>query len=74
MTTSSLLRTQDLHALLEACALARLGDALDALIAAEEARAATDAVAEYCAASFRRRRDAVRADHQAVIARIAAAE
>jgi hypothetical protein len=70
MTTSSLLRSQDLHALLEACALARLGDALDALIAAEESRAATDAVAEYCAAAFRRRRDGVRADHQAVLARL----
>jgi hypothetical protein len=71
MTASSLLRSQDVHALLEACALARLADALDELIAIEDARAATDAVAEYCAAAFRRRRDAIRAEHQTVLDRIA---
>jgi hypothetical protein len=71
MTASSLLRSQDVHALLEACALARLGDALDELIAIEDERAGTDAVAEYCAAAFRRRRDAIRAEHQAVLDRIA---
>ena len=72
MTASSLLRSQDMHALLEACALARLGDALDELIAIEDARSATDAVAEYCATAFRRRRDAIRAEHEAVLDRIAA--
>jgi hypothetical protein len=71
MTASSLLRSQDVHALLEACALARLGDALDQLIAIEDRRAATDAVSEYCAAAFRRRRDAIRAEHQALLDRIA---
>ncbi len=71
MTASSLLRSQDVRALLEACALARLGDALDELIAIEDERAGKDAVAEYCAASFRRRRDAIRAEHQAVLDRMA---
>ena len=66
METTTFVRTMELRALLEATAIARLVDALDALIDDAERRAPTDALAEHCAASWRRRRDALLSEHTAL--------
>jgi len=66
METMTFVRTMEVRALLEATAIVRLVDALDALIADADRRAATDALAEHCAASWRRRRDALLTEHAAL--------
>jgi hypothetical protein len=67
METTTFVRGLELRALLEATAIARLVDALDAIIAQAEPRAAGDAIAEHCVASWRRRRDALLAEHAALV-------
>ena len=64
------MRAHDVRALLELTALVQLGEALDELIARNEARPG-DAVAEHCAESFRRRREGVTAQRDALIASLA---
>jgi hypothetical protein len=67
METTTFLRGTEVRALLEATAIVRLVDALDQLIAGAEKLAATDAIAEHCAESWRRRRDALLAEHAALV-------
>jgi len=67
MDTMTFVRGLELRALLEATAIARLVDALDAVIAEAETRAAKDAIAEHCVASWRRRRDVLIAEHAALV-------
>jgi len=69
MDTMTFMRATEVCALLEATAIARLVDALDALIADAERRAPTDALAEHCAHSWRRRRDALLDEHAALVSR-----
>lgn len=61
------MRAHDVRALLELTALVQLLDALDELIARNEEHPG-DAVAEHCAESFRRRREGVIAQRDALIA------
>lgn len=68
METTTFVRSMQLRALLEANAIARLVDTLDALIADADARAADDIIAEHCATSWRRRRDALLNEHAALLA------
>ena len=70
MTVSSLMRAHDVRALLELTALVQLTEALDDLIVRNEMRPG-DAVAEHCAESFRRRREGVAAQRDALIASLA---
>jgi hypothetical protein len=67
METTTFIRGLELRALLEATAIARLVDALDAIIADAETRAHHDAIAEHCLASWRRRRDVLIAEHAALV-------
>lgn len=67
METTTFVRALDVRALLEATAIVRLVDALDGMIAAAEAAAKTDAIAEHCAISWRRRRDALMNEHAALV-------
>ncbi len=67
METMTFVRTMEMRALLEATAIARLVDAMDALIADAEARSANDALAEHCASSWRRRREALLSEHAALV-------
>ena len=66
METMTFVRAQEVRALLEATAIVRLVDAIDAIIAEAERNAAHDAIAEHCAASWRRRREALLAEHAAL--------
>ncbi len=66
METTTFVRTLEVRALLEATAIVRLVDALDALIEDAERRAPADALAEHCAISWRRRRDALLSEHAAL--------
>jgi len=66
-TMTAFLRGHEVRALLEATAIARLVGTLDQLIAEAELRAAEDAIAEHCAASWRRRRDALLGEHAALV-------
>ena len=63
METVTFVQGLEVRALLEATAIARLVDALDIIIADAEERAERDAIAEHCAGSWRRRRDALLAEH-----------
>ena len=67
METTTFLRAAEVRALLEATAIVRLVDAIDQLIADADRRAATDAIAEHCAESWRRRRDALLTEHAALL-------
>jgi hypothetical protein len=68
LEAESFLRAQELRALLEAAAVARLFDALEALIAQAEADTMRgDAIAEHLAASFRRRRADLVREHAALV-------
>ncbi len=67
METTTFVRTMELRALLEATAIVRLVDALDALIDDADRRAGKDALAEHCAVSWRRRRDALLSEHAALL-------
>jgi hypothetical protein len=67
METTTFLRATEVRALLEATAIVRLVDAIDQLIADADRRAATDAIAEHCAESWRRRREALLAEHAALL-------
>lgn len=67
METTTFVRAMDVRALLEGTAIVRLIDALDEMIAAADAKAAGDAIAEHCAASWRRRRDALVHEHAALV-------
>lgn len=67
METTTFMRAMELRALLEATAILRLVDTLDVMIADAEKRAKNDAIAEHCAASWRRRRDALLVEHAALI-------
>lgn len=67
METTTFVRTMELRALLEATAIARLVDTMDALIADADARSANDALAEHCAQSWRRRREALVHEHAALV-------
>ncbi|HEY0614725.1 MAG TPA: hypothetical protein VGC96_08790 [Candidatus Elarobacter sp.] len=66
METTTFLRGMELRALLEATAIVRLVDTFDQIIAEAEQKAATDVLAEHCAASWRRRRDALLTEHAAL--------
>jgi len=65
--TTTFLRAHELRALLEASAIARLVETLDGLIAEADSRASGDALAEHCALSWRRRRDALLGEHAALL-------
>lgn len=67
METMSFVRAHEVRALLEATAIVRLVDALDQLVAEADRNAHTDAIAEHCAASWRRRRDALMNEHAALV-------
>jgi hypothetical protein len=67
MEVASFVRTHDVRALLEATAIVRLVDAFDALIVQAEKTAASDAIAEHCAASWRRRRDVLLQEYRALL-------
>ena len=67
METMTFVRTLEARALLEATSIVRLVDAIDALIADAECRAGDDAIAEHCAVSWRRRRDAWLTEHAALV-------
>ncbi|HEX3549004.1 MAG TPA: hypothetical protein VHT53_01430 [Candidatus Elarobacter sp.] len=67
METMTFVRTMEVRALLEATAIMRLVDALDALIADAESRSANDAIAEHAATSWRRRREALLSEHAALV-------
>ena len=67
METKTFIRGLELRALLEATAIVRLIDALDAIIADAEKLAEHDAIAEHCVVSWRRRRDVLRAEHAALV-------
>lgn len=67
METTTFIRGMEVRALLEATAIVRLVDTLDALIAEAERNAEHDAIAEHCAASWRRRRDALLVEHAALV-------
>ncbi|HEX3463168.1 MAG TPA: hypothetical protein VHS78_03830 [Candidatus Elarobacter sp.] len=67
METIAFVRGMELRALLEATAISRLVETMDQLIADAEARAKNDAIAEHCAASWRRRRDALLDEHAALL-------
>jgi hypothetical protein len=67
METTTFLRGLELRALLEATAIVRLVDALDAIIADAEKHAHCDAIAAHCVASWRRRRDVLLAEHAALV-------
>jgi len=68
LEAESFLRAQELRALLEAAAVARIFDVLEALIGEADANAMRgDAVAEHLAVSFRRRRDALVREHAALV-------
>ncbi|HZO94546.1 MAG TPA: hypothetical protein VFB22_12395 [Candidatus Baltobacteraceae bacterium] len=66
-TLTEFVRAHEVRALLEATAIARLVDALDELIADADRLAAGDAIAEQCAVSWRRRREALLAEHAALL-------
>jgi hypothetical protein len=66
-TMTAFVRGHEVRALLEATAIARLVATLDELIADADARAAGDAIAEHCAISWRRRRDALLSEHAALL-------
>lgn len=67
MEVATFVRAHDCRALLEATAIVRLVDTLDALIAQAEKTAADDAIAEHCAVSWRRRRDALLAEYDTLL-------
>lgn len=67
METIAFVRGLELRALLEATAISRLVETMDQLIADADARAKNDAIAEHCAASWRRRRDALVEEHTALL-------
>ena len=67
METTTFMRGLEIRALLEATAIVRLVETLDAIIADAERRAPHDAIAEHCAASWRRRRDMLLAEHAALV-------
>ena len=67
METTTFVRALELRALLEATAIARLVDTLDRMIAEADAKASADAIAEHCAVSWRRRRDALLEEHAALL-------
>ncbi len=64
---TAFVRGHEVRALLEATAIARLVASIDALIADAELRAGDDAIAEHCAVSWRRRRDALLTEHAALL-------
>jgi hypothetical protein len=66
METMTFVRGQEVRALLEATAIARLVDTLDMMIEDADRRAADDAIAEHCATSWRWRRDALLKEHAAL--------
>ena len=66
-TMTAFLRGHEVRALLEATAIARLVGTLDELIAEAELRAGDDAIAEHCAISWRRRREALLGEHAALL-------
>jgi hypothetical protein len=66
-TMTAFLRGHEVRALLEATAIARLVATFDELIAEAERHAADDAIAEHCAISWRRRRDALLSEHAALL-------
>jgi hypothetical protein len=68
VSVDSFLRAQEVRALLEACALAKIISALEILIEAEEERAATDVVAEHALESLRRRHARLVAERESLIA------
>jgi hypothetical protein len=67
METTAFMRALELRALLEATAILRLVESLDTIIEDAEARAADDAIAEHCAASWRRRRDALLTEYASLV-------
>ena len=67
METMAFVRGRELCALLEATAIARLVESMDKIIAEADARAADDAIAEHCAASWRRRRQALLTEYVALL-------
>jgi hypothetical protein len=67
METTTFVRALDVRALLEATAIVRLVETLDTIIADADLRAGTDAIAEHCATSWRRRRDALLSEHAALV-------
>jgi hypothetical protein len=67
METTAFMRGLELRALLEATAILRLVESLDTIIADAEARAEDDAIAEHCAASWRRRRDALLVEYASLV-------
>ena len=67
METMTFVRGLEARALLEATSIVRLVDALDLLIAEAERNAHADAIAEHCASSWRRRRDALMNEHAALV-------
>lgn len=66
MEVASYLRAHQARALLESSAIFRLIEAFDDLIAEAERTAEHDAIAEHCVVSWRRRRDALYAEYQAL--------
>jgi hypothetical protein len=67
METTTFIRGLEMRALLEATAIVRLVETIEESIAKADALAPTDAIAEHCAASWRRRRDALLAEHAALL-------
>lgn len=67
MDVATFLRGAELRALLEATAIVRLVDTIDAMIADAESRADVDALAAHCAESWRMRRDALLAEHGTLV-------
>ena len=67
METTTFVRALEVRALLEATAIVRLVEILDAAITDAQSRAATDAIAEHCAASWRQRRAALLIEHAALV-------
>jgi hypothetical protein len=66
METMTFVRGLEIRALLEATSIVRLVDALDQLIAEADRTADADAIAEHCAASWRRRREALLNEYAAL--------
>lgn len=67
MDVETFLRGAELRALLEATAIVRLVDVIDAMIADAESRADVDAIAAHCAQTWRMRRDALLAEHATLV-------
>ena len=67
MEITSFIRAHQMRALLEARAIVELVDTLDILIAEAESAGVGDAIAEHSAQSWRRRREALIAEHQALV-------